>query len=63
MKLELKRQIFDLCENARELWNNYYNGKENYTKEDFDEILRLVSEIENDVKEIEYDVYILKESE
>lgn len=44
-KLELKRLIFDLFENARILFNDYYNGKEEYTDRDLDEIYELTSKI------------------
>lgn len=61
MKYELKREIFDLYDNARVLFNDYYNGKENYSEEDFNEIIKLISEIEEHIKEVKYNVDILKD--
>lgn len=51
-KLELKRQIFDLFENARILFNEYYNGKEEYTNEDIVEINKLMWNIQNNIDKI-----------
>lgn len=45
-ELELKRQIFDLFESARTLFNDYYNGKEHYTDKDIWAIKDLVRRIE-----------------
>lgn len=45
-ELELKRQIFDLYESARILFNDYYNGKEHYTDRDIWDIRDLVRRIE-----------------
>ena len=44
-KLELRRLIFDLFENARILFNEYYNGKEEYTDDDLEKIYELTSKI------------------
>ena len=41
MKYILKNEIFDIFENARELFNDYYNGKEEYTQEDYKKILEI----------------------
>lgn len=46
--LELKRLIFDLFENARILFNDYYNGKENYNDRDISEIYSLILKIHNE---------------
>lgn len=45
-KLQLKNEIFDLFENARELFNDYYNGKEEYTDEDIKRIREIIQRIE-----------------
>ena len=45
-ELELKRQIFDLFDSARVLFNDYYNGKNNYTETDLLEISNLIRKIE-----------------
>lgn len=53
-KLELKRQIFDLFDRARILFNDYYNGKEEYTDRDISEMYDLILRIDNEnVREIE----------
>lgn len=50
---EVKRLIFDLFDNARTLFNEYYNGfNHNYTEEDKKIIAALVSLIENDLDNI-----------
>lgn len=45
--------IFDIFENARILFNDYYNGKENYSDEDIEKIKELLENIKEDVKQIE----------
>ena len=53
-KLELKRQIFELFDRARILFNDFYNGKEEYTDEDISEMYDLILRIDNEnVREIE----------
>ena len=44
-KLKLIKLIFDLFENARILFNEYYNGKEEYTDDDLEKIYELTSKI------------------
>lgn len=61
MKYMLKNEIFYIFENARELFNDYYNGKEEYTQEDYKRILEIIENMENDIKEIKYEVELLKE--
>lgn len=51
-KLYFKSEIFDLFENARELFNDYYNGKEEYTNKDISEINKLIWNIQNNIDEI-----------
>lgn len=51
---ELKRQIFDLFDRARILFNDFYNGKEEYTDRDISEMYDLILRIDNEnVREIE----------
>lgn len=52
-KYYLKNEIFDVFENARILFNDYYNGKENYSDEDIEKIKELLKAIKEDIKNIE----------
>ena len=52
-KLWFKNLIFDIFENARILFNDYYNGKESYSDEDIEKIKELLENIKEDVKQIE----------
>ena len=61
MKYILKNEIFDIFENARELFNDYYNGKEEYTQEDYKKILEIIENMKNSIKEIKNEVELLKE--
>lgn len=61
MKHILKNEIFDIFENARELFNDYYNGKEEYTQEDYKRILEIIENMKNNIKEIKYEAELLKE--
>ena len=50
---EIKRRIFDIFDNARILFNDYYNGfNHNYTEEDKKLIAALISVIEDDIDNI-----------
>ena len=50
---EIKRVIFDILDNARTLFNDYYNGFDHsYTEDDKKMIAALISVIENDVNNI-----------
>ena len=50
---EVKRLLFDIFENARILFNDYYNGfTHNYTEEDKKIIKSLISVIEDDIDNI-----------
>lgn len=52
-RLEIQRNIFDIFENARVLFNDYYNGfYHNYTDEDKKIILSLLNMIGNDIDNI-----------
>lgn len=51
--IEVKRNIFDLFNNARVLFNDYYNGFDhNYTDEDKKIILALLNIISDDIDNI-----------
>lgn len=52
-KYYLKNLIFDVFENARILFNDYYNGKEDYSDEDLEKIKVLLKAIEQDIKNID----------
>lgn len=52
-KLELRREIFDLFENARILFNDYYNGKEEYSEKDIIKIYDLILKVQDNVSNIE----------
>lgn len=50
---EIKRMIFDILEQARVLFNDYYNGFDHsYTEDDKKMIAALISVIESDVNNI-----------
>lgn len=50
---EIKRRIFDILDNARILFNDFYNGfNHNYTEEDKKLIAALISVIEDDIDNI-----------
>lgn len=55
-KYYLKNELFDVFENARILFNDYYNGKENYSDEDIEKIKELLRAIKEDIKNIEEEV-------
>ena len=49
----LKRELFDLFENARILFNDYVNGIDrDFTKEDIKAIEKLMELVEHDSEEI-----------
>lgn len=51
--MNIKREIFDLYDNARVLFNDYYNGFEgSYTIEDIETIKSLLSKIEGNINNI-----------
>lgn len=52
-ELNIKRNIFNLYDNVRQLWNDYYNGHESkYTPEEIKEMLDLLSIVTSDIEEI-----------
>ena len=52
-KLWFRNLIFDIFANARILFNDYYNGKEDYTDEDIERIMELLEKVKEDIKQIE----------
>ena len=51
--MELKRAIFNIFEITRQLVNNYYNGHyDNFTKEEPNELLDKITELEEQLKEL-----------
>ena len=51
--MELKRTIFNIFEITRKLFNNYYNGHDdNFTKEELNELLDKITELEEQLKEL-----------
>ena len=51
--MELKRNIFNIFETTRRLFNEYYNGHDNnFTDEELNEILDKITELEEQLKEL-----------
>lgn len=51
--MELKRMIFNIFETTRQLFNNYYNGRDNnFTDEELNEISNKIAELEEQLKEL-----------
>ena len=51
--MELKRTIFYIFETTRQLFNNYYNGHDdNFTKEELNELLDTITELEEQLKDL-----------
>lgn len=48
----LKRELFDLFDNARILYNDYYRINRDFTKDDIEAIKKLMELVENNTKEI-----------
>ena len=48
----LKRELFDLFENARILYNDYYRINRDFTKDDIEAIKKLMELVEHNTKEI-----------
>ena len=57
-KLYLKSEIFDVFENARILFNDYYNGKADYTDDDLYEISYLIAKMEENIKNIKEELRV-----
>lgn len=51
--MELKKDIFDIFETTRQLFNNYYNGHDdNFTDEELNDIFNKIIELEKQLKEL-----------
>ena len=51
--MELKKNIFNIFEITRILFNNYYNGHDNnFTDEESNEILDKITELDEQLKEL-----------
>ncbi len=50
--MQIKRILFDLFDNARELYNVYYRTDKNYTEEDIKTIKKYIELMENKIKEV-----------
>ena len=48
----LKRELFDLFENARILYNDYYRINRDFTKDDIETIKKLMELVEHNTKEV-----------
>lgn len=48
----LKRELFDLSENARILFNDYYRINRDFNEEDLKAIEKLIELVEHDSREI-----------
>ena len=55
-ELYVKNEIFDLYENARILFNDYYNGKDKYNEEDIKNIYDLILKIIDNINDIESEI-------
>ena len=56
--LYCKNLIFDVFENARVLFNDYYNGfdKDKFNEKDIESIIVSLNNIEKDIKQIKEEV-------
>lgn len=53
---EIKRNIYNVYDIARILWNNYYNGEEEYTKNDLIGIKYIIASLDVTIKELKESV-------
>lgn len=51
-KLCFKNEIFDLFENARVMFNDFYNGKEEYSEKDIKDIKDLLLKMQENINNI-----------
>ena len=51
-KLSLKNEIFDIFESARILFNDYYNGKNEYKEKDIRAIYDLIVRLQINIDEV-----------
>ena len=50
--LNLKNEIFDMFESARILFNDYYNGKNEYKDKDIRAIYDLITSLQMNIDEV-----------
>lgn len=55
-KLYFKSEIFNVFEIARILFNNYYNGKDDYSDIDIKAINNMLLSIEHNIKNIKEEI-------
>ena len=55
-ELYVRNSIFDIFENARILFNDYYNGKSDYTEKDIEKIKELLEKVKENIKDIESEI-------
>lgn len=54
--MQLKRELFNLYDLARILFNQFYNGKDSYNKTDINAIYNLMRCIKKNIAEIEEEI-------
>lgn len=55
--MNIKREIFDLFDYNRQLFNDYYNGFEgSYTEQDIQTISAIINNIEHNIKNIREEI-------
>ena len=50
--MNLKRNLFDLCDTARIIWNDIYRIDRNYNEDDIKKLEKLIELLEYDIKEV-----------
>lgn len=53
---EIKRNIYNIYDVVRILWNNYYNGVEEYTKNNLKSIKYIIASLDATIKELKESV-------
>ena len=53
---EIKRNIYNVYDIVRILWNNYYNGVEEYTENDLKGIEYMIANLNATIKELKESV-------
>lgn len=51
--LDIKREVFDIFDISKDLWNDFYNGKEVYTSDDIEDIKKLLEELKTSIQDLE----------
>lgn len=59
-ELYLKHLIYDVTDVPRVLFNDYYNGKDNYNKNDIKDIKNLIEKLKAHTKELENELEYLE---